>query len=104
MSFIPKIAADTDPRRLNFLKTRSEKMEGKTIKKVSCGMRQHDIDLHESEVLQIEFTDGSTLHIQTASNVQNIMSDVNSGRKSNIEAPDFHADLFLSWEDPHSDE
>lgn len=104
MSFIPKIATNTNPRELDFLKTRSEKMEGKTVKKVLCGRREHDIDLHQSEVLQIEFTDGSTLYIQTASNVQNIMSDVNSGRTSKIEAPDFHADLFLSWEDPRSDE
>ena len=100
----PKIASDTNPRRMEFLKTRSEKMEGKTVKKVSCGMREHHTDLHQSEVLQLEFTDGSILYIETASNTQNVMHDVNSGRKSSIKASDFHADLWLTWVDPCSDE
>lgn len=100
---IPKVAADTNPRWVEHLKTRSEKMEGKTVKKVLCGMREDHIDLHQSQVLQLEFTDGSILHIETASNVQNVMQNVNSGRKSSIKAPDFHADLWLTWDDPHSD-
>ena len=100
----PKIAADTNPRSLDHLKKISEEMEGKTVKKVLCGIREHHTDLHQSEVLQLEFTDGSILYIETASNVQNVMHDVNSGRKPRIEASDFHADLWLTWVDPHSDE
>ena len=101
---IPKIASDTNPDWLEHLKTRSAKMEGKTVKKVSCGMREDNIDLHQSQVLQLEFTDGSILYIETASNVQNVMHDVNSERQSSIKAPDFHADLWLTWVDPDSDE
>ncbi len=95
----PKIATDADPRRLEFLRTTSERMVGKTIKRVSCAEREHDEDCHESDVLEIEFTDGSTLYIHTASNAQNIRDDVNSGRKRTIQASDFHADLHLAWED-----
>ena len=100
---IPRIAADTNPRWVEFLKTRSEEMIGKTVKKISCGMREDHIDLHQSQVLQLEFTDGSILYIETASNVQNVMGDVNFGRKSSIEAPDFHADLWLTWGEPDSE-
>ena len=100
----PKIAADTNPRWAEHLKMRSAEMEGKTVKKVLCGMREPHVDLHQSEVLQLEFTDGSILYIETASNVQNVMHDVNSGRKASIKASDFHADLWLTWVDPHSDE
>ena len=96
--FTPKIDANANPRFTQHLKKQSEKMEGKTVKKVSCGMREHNIELHESMVLRIEFTDGSILHIQTASNVQNIMTAVNSGKGSSLEASDFHADLFPSWD------
>ena len=99
----PKIASDTNPGWVEHLKTRSEKMVGKTVKKVSCGMREHNDDLHQSHVLRIEFTDDSILHIETASNVQNIMHDVNSGRISSMKAPDFHADLWPTWEEPNSD-
>lgn len=97
-SFTPKIDPNTNPRHVEHLKNRSEEMVGKTVEKVSCGMREHDVGMHESMVLRIEFTDGSVLHIQTASNVQNIMDEVNSERKPSIKAPDFHADLFLSWD------
>ena len=94
----PKIDANANPRLTQGLKKQYEKMEGKTVKKVSCGMREHDSALHESMVLRIEFTDGSILHIQTASNVQNIMDVVNSGKGASLEASDFHADLFPSWD------
>ena len=103
MSFIPKIAQDTDPRWVEHLRKQSEKMIGKTVKKVSCGMREHNNALHQSHVLVIEFTDSTILHIQTASNVQNIIQDVREG-KSNLKAPDFHADLIPAWEGPDSDE
>ncbi|MXV74474.1 hypothetical protein F4Z99_09365 [Candidatus Poribacteria bacterium] len=101
---IPKIAADTDPRWVRHLKTQSEKMEGKTVKKVSCGIREHNTKNHQSDVLKLEFTDGSILYIQTGSNAENISEDVNSGRKSKIQVPEFHVDLWLTWADPKSDE
>ena len=97
MSFIPKIAADTNPRFVEHLKNRSESMIGKTVRNVSCGMREHSDDLHESHVLVIEFTDDSKLYIQTASNANNIVHDVKSGRGAELKESDFHADLFLTW-------
>ena len=102
MSFIPKIAEDTDPRWVKLLRTRSEEMVGKTIKEVSCGMREHDDEANQSQVLVIEFTDDSILHIHTASNAGNIVQDVNSLGKSCIKESDFQADLFLVWENLHS--
>ena len=101
---IPKIVADPDPNWVRCVKLESEKMEGKTVKKVSCGIREHSNNQHRSDVLKLEFTDGSILHIQTGSNVQTIRDDVNSGSISKVKAPDFHVDLWLTWEHLHSDE
>ena len=95
-TFTPKIDPNANPRLTEHLKNASEKMKGKTVKEVSCGMREQNVAMHESMVLRIEFTDGSMLHVQTASNVQNVMDKANSGEK--LKAPDFHADLFLSWD------
>ena len=96
----PKFDMDAQPRRMEILRKRFEKMEGKTVKKVSCGKREHNDELHESDVLQIEFTDDSTLYIETASNVQNIMQKVNSENRQIVKAPDFHGDLHPTWDDP----
>ena len=38
----PKIATDANPGWVEHLKKGSEKMVGKTVKKVSCGMREHN--------------------------------------------------------------
>ena len=102
-SFIPKIAKDTNPRFLEHLRNRSEEMIGKTIKEVSCGMREHEAGVHESQVLVIKFTDDTILYIQTASNAMNIVQDVRSGDTSKLTESDFHADLFLTWHDPNEE-
>ena len=104
MSFIPKIAKDTDPSLLRYLEGQAPKLEGKTIKKVVVGIREHNEDSHESDVLQLEFTDGSTLFIQTGSNAQNVADDVNAGRMSNMKPDAFHADFVLTWVDAPSNE
>ena len=102
MSFIPKIQKnipDFISSRLKLSSERSEKMEGKTIKKVTVGFREQDKDMHESDVLKIEFKDGTILHIQTASNVLNLIADFEHGKKRNFKPNDFHADLFFTWEE-----
>ncbi len=101
MSFIPKLENNLPEilsRKIEIEQEIVDKANGKTISKVQTGMRKTDPDLHESNVLSIEFTDGSTLWIQTASNVNNIIDTIeNSNRK--IKPSYFHADLFYCWED-----
>ncbi|MDE0635907.1 MAG: hypothetical protein OXI43_08695 [Candidatus Poribacteria bacterium] len=51
--------------------------------------------MHESDVLKIDFEDGTILHIQTASNVRNIIADFEHQKKRNFKPNDFHADIIL---------
>lgn len=94
----PKFDESRGDRRLGILRQWSEKMEGKTVKKVSCGQRERYKNAHESDVLRIEFTDGSTLYIETATNTGNIIQKVRDGEGGSLTPPDFHADLHLTWE------
>ena len=48
-------------------------MKGKTVKTVKFGIGEHHKKLHQSDVLLLEFTDGSILSIQTGSNTQEIV-------------------------------
>ncbi|MDE0325623.1 MAG: hypothetical protein OXN27_17045 [Candidatus Poribacteria bacterium] len=95
----PKFDADVENLRLDIQRKRAKKMEGKTVKKISFGIRTHDADVHRSDVLQVEFTDGTTLYIETATNTQNIIQSVKYGKRSSLTPPDFHADLHLTWVD-----
>ena len=95
----PKYDEKIGDTRLDILREWSEKMKGKTVKNVSCGLRERYSDAHESDVLKIEFTDGSTLYIQTATNTGNIIQQVERGEGGSLTPPDFHADLHLTWED-----
>lgn len=100
MSFIPKIEKNVPEyisKRLEISSAHAEKMEGKTVKKVTVGFREQG-DIHESDVLKIEFEDGSILHIQTASNVLNLIQDFEKRKKRNFKPSDFHADLIFTWE------
>ena len=106
MSFTPKLKSDLPEglsRKIAIEQEILDKSIGKTISKVKTAMRKTDPDLHESNVLMIEFTDGSILWIQTASNVNNVISKI--GRSNNkIKPPEFHADLFYWWENNDKDE
>ena len=64
-----------------------------------CG--EHNNGAHESDVLKIEFTDGRTLYIETATNTLNIIGQVEDGEGGNLTPPDFHADFILIWKDSH---
>ena len=98
MATLPKIAKDTEPDLLRHLAEQAPKLEGKTVKKVVFGIREHSRKLHQSDVLQLEFTDGSILAIQTGSNATNVAIDVSRG-KSNIKPDDFHTDFVLTWKE-----
>ena len=102
MSSLPKIATDTNPDILRHLAEHAPKMEGKTVKNVTFGIREHHKELHQSDVLLLEFTDGSILSIQTGSNAKNVVQDIRSGKR--IEIDDFHTDFVLIWEDEDSEE
>lgn len=101
MSFIPKIDKNVPEyisKRLEISSKHAEKMKGKTVRKVTVGFRELDNDIHESDVLKIEFEDGSILHIQTASNVRNLIQDFEKKNKGDFKPSDFHADLIFTWE------
>ncbi len=101
MSSLPKIAQGTNPDILRHLAEHAPKMEGKTVKRVKFGIREHHRELHQSDVLLLEFTDGSILSIQTGSNARNVVQDVRSGAR--IEIDDFHTDFVLIWKDEDSE-
>ena len=98
MATLPKIATDTEPGILRHLREQAPKMEGKTVKTVKFGVREHHTELHQSDVLLLEFTDGSILSIQTGSNADNIVHDLEQ-RGVRMEPDEFHTDFVLIWAD-----
>lgn len=107
MSFIPEleeILNEGMSKRLDLISKSAEKMDGKTVKKVTVGLRKLSEDIHESDVLILEFTDGSVMHIQTGSNVNNLVSDFRTGIKRRFKPRDFHADFVITWEESNKAE
>ena len=98
MATLPKIDKNTKPDLLRHLKTQTSKMEGKTIKTVKFGIREHHTKLHQSDVLLLEFTDGSILSMQTGSNASNI-TDSLQRQGIKMEPDEFHTDFVLIWAD-----
>ena len=99
MATLPKIAQDTNPDLLRHLAEAAPKLIGKTIKNVTFGIREDNKNLHQSDVLLLEFTDGSILSIQTGSNAKNVAYDANSPGGRRIKPNDFHTDFVLIWKD-----
>ena len=87
-NYLPKIAGDV-PRRASIRKVM--RMVGKKVEKVWFGMCENIGNVHESEVLYIQFTDGEILAIDIASNVLNIVA------LKNINPNDFCTDFSLKW-------
>lgn len=73
MSDLPQIVSPALPEFLEFAK----KMEGKTIKKIKYGYGEHVKDAHETEVLILEFTDGTKVGISIGSNATEFKGLVN---------------------------
>ena len=88
MRDFPKIVKPVFPEFLEDAKM----MEGKTIKKIEYGHREHVKNVHESEVLILEFTDQTKLGITIGSNALEL-----KGRK--VKPEDFKADFMLIWND-----
>ena len=88
MQDLPKIVRPVLPEFLEGAK----KMEGKTIKRVEYGHREHEENVHESEVLILEFTGGTKLGIDTGSNAMEL-----TGR--NVRPENFLVDFMLRWSD-----
>ena len=70
----------------------SFRMEGKTVERVKCGVREKYENVHESQVLIIYFTDGSIIGIDTGSNIANLVDDDN-----NLRPEDLLIDLDIHW-------
>jgi hypothetical protein len=73
---------------------------GKTIAKVTYGTDNDSMEdqlLHRGEWLQIGFTDGSTLRIETHSNAASVAQGVEAGRLKPLRATDFHSTLFSKF-------
>ena len=71
------------------------RMVGKTIRKVEIGERQRWENVHGSELITIEFDDGTLLSIDTGSNAGNLCTT------DSILTPDqFHVDYLLFWVPP----
>lgn len=73
----------------------ASRMAGKTVKEVSYGIREDIKDVHGSECLLINFTDGTILGIETGSNASNISSSWDGLRPE-----EFRADFMLTWVPP----
>jgi hypothetical protein len=86
---LPKIV---EPAQGHFSIVQASRMVGKTVAKVEYGFREHLENVHESEVLIIYFTDGSTMSIETGSNAWNLSDDEKGLRRD-----DFHVDFVIHW-------
>lgn len=72
--------------------------EGKTIERVQYGFTEPISEVHESEVIILHFTDGSTLGISTGSNALNL-----STKHEGLLPGDIHVDFMLQWVPPPTD-
>ena len=66
-------------------------MEGKTIKKIEYGYGEHVKDAHETEVLIVEFTDGTKVGISIGSNAIEFKGLVNPEK--------LKVDFIFRWDD-----
>ena len=87
MSDLPKIASPALPEFLELAK----KMEGKTIKKIEYGYEEHVKGAHETEVLILEFTDGTKVGISIGSNAMEFKGLVNPEK--------LKVDFIFDWDD-----
>ncbi|KKL82652.1 hypothetical protein LCGC14_1982600, partial [marine sediment metagenome] len=89
MQYLPKIV--DGGIESNYSICRATQMAGKTVEKVWFGLREDHVQIHQSEALFIQFTNGEVLAIDTGSNVVNI------AEQAKIKPNEFHVDLNLTW-------
>ena len=85
---LPKIVGDVES---HFSICQSKKMEGKTVEKVWFGMREEIKDVHQSEVLYMQFADGEILAIETGSNAFDFL------HRNGVNPKELSVDLMLTW-------
>lgn len=90
MSNLPKIVA---PPLGNYSINKIRQAVGKTIQSVEIGTRESRARLHESEAVILRFTDGTSLGIDTGSNVQNV-----AGNHKGMNEQEFNVDFMMTWE------
>ena len=88
MEGLPKIVRDAES---HYSICQSKKMEGKTVEKVWFGMREEIEDVHQSEVLYMQFTDGEILAMQIGSNALDFLYS------KGINPNELNTDLILTW-------
>ncbi|PKC36270.1 hypothetical protein V462_10470 [Pantoea ananatis 15320] len=82
----------------NYSINQASEMKGKTIASVRIGFQDVSSNVHQTEMMIIEFTDGTQLAISTGSNVGNVLSKIERGEAKKLKAGDFHVDLDLTWQ------
>jgi hypothetical protein len=87
----PKPVAPPEP---NYSINKAVWMKGKTVASVEIGHRRKiSSEVHQSELIVIHFTDGTSLSIDTGSNAQNVCHQV----ANYIKPEEFCTDFMLEW-------
>lgn len=88
MEGLPKI--DGDVHQLSAIR-KATRMEGKTVEKVSFGMREKIENVQQTEVLYVHFTNGEILAIRTVSNIAVILEE------TAIKPDELNVEFLLEW-------
>lgn len=88
MEGLPKI--DGDVHQLSAIR-KATRMVGKTVEKVSFGMRKKIEDVQQTEVLYVHFTDGEILAINTVSNIAEILEE------TAMKPDELNVEFLLEW-------
>ena len=85
---LPKIVGDIES---HYSICEATRMIGKTVKSVKFGMCEDIEDVHQSEVLCMEFTDGEILGLATGSNASKLE------RNASMKPRELQVDFMLRW-------
>ena len=88
MEGLPKI--DGDVHQFSEIR-KATRMVGKTIEKVSFGMRKKIEDVQQTEVLYVHFTDGEILAVNTVSNIMEMLEE------TAMKPDELHVEFLLKW-------
>ncbi|MFZ2801552.1 MAG: hypothetical protein WAZ30_15125 [Syntrophorhabdus sp.] len=70
-----------------------ERVKGKTIKSVELGEEEKHPGTHQSELMILHFTDGTSMAIQIGSNARNL-----ADRFEGMDTREFSTDFIILWE------
>ena len=83
------------PPEPNYSINEALQMVGKTVESVEVGHRRNIPKVHQSELIVIHFTDGTSLAIDTGSNARNVCDMLHK-----FKPEDFCIDFMLEWFKP----